>query len=466
MTRCYFFLYLIYGFAFINMGIFSIQGKDTEVTGLPLVRSLKYLGYFGITHGITEWISMIETLDIYTNFYVLLFIIKYLLKAISFAYLIIFGASLLPVRQKYKKIILKVPIALFLIWLAGFIFLSVSYGQDYLILNPKYNVIVLRYIMALSGGIISAIALYLNSKTIEKRKLNSMAKRYKSLACIFLIYGLLDGLIVKKMDFFPANIINNDMFLQVFHFPIQILKAAVGIAINFLLIKVIDTFGWEQREKLNRLEKHRIVSEERRKLGLEIHDSIIQSLYAAGLKVEYLIKNKSEDKIEPILKDIKIDLNNTIDKTREFLSSSTLEIVEIEDLNHSLQQLINKFNENQEIKIDFNCETSLVNYGYLSPEKSTQIYYIVQEAISNVIKHSKATFAEVFLESKYDFLYIRVTDNGVGISINDMDTDKHFGISSMKERTKRVGGTFKIDTLTNGTKVELTIPWEESKYEE
>jgi len=51
------------------------------------------------------------------------------------------------------------------------------------------------------------------------------------------------------------------------------------------LIKVIDTFGWEQKEKLNRLEKHRIASEERRKLGLEIHDSIIQSLYAAGLKV-------------------------------------------------------------------------------------------------------------------------------------------------------------------------------------
>ena len=127
MTRCYFFLYLIYGFAFINMGIFSIQGKDIEVTGLPLVRSLKYLGYFGITHGIIEWISIIETPDIYTNFYIFLFIIKYLLKAISFVYLIIFDASLFPVRQKYKKIILKVPIALFLIWLAGFTFLPVSY---------------------------------------------------------------------------------------------------------------------------------------------------------------------------------------------------------------------------------------------------------------------------------------------------------------------------------------------------
>lgn len=465
MATNYFLLYLIYGFAFINMGIFSIQEKEAEITDLPLVKSLKYLGYFGITHGITEWITMIEILEIYPNLYILLFIIKYILKAISFTYLIIFGTSLLPLNHKHKKIILKIPYFLFFIWLAGFILLSVYNGQDYLILNPQYNIITLRYIMGFSGGIISAVALYLNAKAIEKRKSNRMAKRYKSLAGVFLIYGLLDGLIVKKMDFFPANIINNDMFLKVFHFPIQILKAAVGITINFLLIKVIDTFGWEQKEKLNRLEKRRIASEERRKLGLEIHDSIIQSLYAAGLKVEYLMKNKSEDKIEPMLKEIKTDLNNTIDKTREFLSSSTLEIVEMEDLNYSLKQLVEKFNQNQDIPIMFISDTSQSNYGYLSPEKSTQIYYIVQEAISNVSKHSKATSAEVLLESKYGYLYIKIIDNGIGISIKGTNFEKHFGLSSMEERTKRIGGMFKIDTLTNGTKVELMIPWEELKNE-
>ncbi|MBU5311320.1 hypothetical protein KQI38_04720 [Tissierella carlieri] len=465
MARDYFLLYLIYGFAFINMGIFSIQGKDAEVTDLPLVKSLKYLGYFGISHGITEWITMIEILDIYSNLYIFLFVIKYFLKAVSFAYLMIFGISLLPLKHRYRKIILKVPIILFLVWMTGFILLSVYYGQDYLILNPKYNIIVLRYIMALSGGIVSAIALYLNGKTIEKRKSNSMAKRYKGLACIFLIYGLLDGLIVKKMNFFPANIINDNLFLEIFQFPIQIFKASVGITINFLLIKVIDTFGWEQKEKINRLEERRIASEERRKLGLEIHDSIIQSLYAAGLKVEYLIKNKSEDNIEPMLKEIKIDLNNTIDKTREFLSSSTLEIIEMEDLNYNLQQLVRKFNENQDIPIEFKSNTSQTNYGHLSPEKSTQIYYIVQEAISNVIKHSKATYAEVLLESKYDFLYIKVIDNGLGISMKGMNFEKHFGISSMEERAKRIGGILNIDKIGNGTKVEIMIPWGDTRHE-
>lgn len=466
MAINYFLLYLIYGFAFINMGIFSIQGKSTEVTNLPLVKSLKYLGCFGISHGITEWITMIEILGIYSHLYVFLFIIKYILKAVSFVYLIVFGVSLLPLRNRHKKVVLKIPIVLFIIWFIGFLLISIYYGQDYLILNPKYNIIMLRYLMAFLGGTVSAIALYLNGKAIEKRKSSSMAERYKSLAAMFLIYGLLDGVFVKKMNFFPANVINDELFLNVFGFPIQILKATVGITINFLLIKVIDTFGWEQKEKLDKLQKHRIASEERRKLGLEVHDGIIQALYAAGLKVEYLMRNKEEDKSELILKEIKVDLNNTIDKTREFLSSSTLKIVEMEDLNYSLQELINKFNENQYIQIDFKSSTSIVDYGHLSPEKSTQIYYIIQEAISNITKHSKATYGEVFLEAKYDYLYIRIIDNGVGFSINNINSERQFGISSMKERAKRVGGVLNIDTLTKGTKVELMIPWEESKNAE
>lgn len=285
MTKEYFPLYLIYGFAFINMGIFSIQEKDVELIDLPLVKSLKYLGYFGIIHGISEWITMITTLGLYPDLYIYLFILKQTLKAVSFTFLMYFGISLMPLRDRYKKQILKIPIFLVGIWQIGFVLLILYKGQDYHILNPRYNIITLRYIMGFSGGVISAIALFLNAKLIEERKSNKMAKRYRSLAWIFLIYGLLDGLIVKEMDFFPANMINTKLFFEIFRFPTQVLKSIVGITINVLLIKVIDTFGWEQKEKLNRLEKHRIASEERRKLGLEIHDSIIQSLYAAGLKV-------------------------------------------------------------------------------------------------------------------------------------------------------------------------------------
>lgn len=395
-----------------------------------------------------------------------LFIVKQILKAISFMYLMIFGVSLLPMKNKYKKTNEKIPVIIFTLWLSLFIFFIRKYGLDYHVLNPKYNTITLRYLMAFPGGLISSIALYLNSKLIKKRKLNKIAKRYKSLSYIFLIYSILDGLIVREMNFFPANILNNKVFLEQIGFPIQILKVLVGIIIIFLLMKVIDTFGWQQREKLNRLQKQRVSYEERRKLGLEIHDSIIQSLYAAGLKVEFLIKSNLEEKTIKILQEIKMDLNNTIDNTREFISSTSLDVIELEDLKDSIQQLIKKTSESKSIKINLKYEISSLNLGQLSPEKSTQIYYIIQEAITNIIKHSEATYAEVFIEGRYNFLYIKVIDNGIGISADKLNLKDKFGLSSMKERTDRVGGLLNIENINKGTMIEVIVPWEVIAYEE
>jgi len=201
------------------------------------------------------------------------------------------------------------------------------------------------------------------------------------------------------------------------------------------------------KERIRRLKKHRIASEERRKLGLEIHDSIIQSLFAAGLKIEYCLINNSGDQTTSILEEIKTDLNQSIAKTREFISKSTLELIEIEDLISNLQQLINQYNTTQPIQIKFIYETSDLHFGRFSSEVSTQIFYVVQEAISNVVKHSNATDATVKLESKPNYLAIKVIDNGIGITLpNIQDSQHHFGITSMQERTERINGLFQIKT--------------------
>lgn len=460
MSKEYFFLYLIYGFAFINIGIFSIQEKNIEVSNLPLVKSMSYLGLFGITHGISEWVTMLIITDLYPSALLYLFNFKQVLKAISFAYLIYFGISLLPVENSYKSIVKRLSILLFLIWASGFLFLIIYKGLDYHYINPKFNIILLRYIMGFSGGIISAVSLYMNANLMDGNKLEEIGNRYRSLGHIFLIYGILDGIIVREANFFPANFLNNKLFLKLFKFPIQVLKAFVGIRIAFLLIKVIDTFDWEQREKIRRLEKQRIAQEERRKLGLEIHDSIIQGLYGAGLKVEYLMKIKSEEKSDNVLQEIKSDLNETIMKTREFVAASTLDIIELEDLNDNIEELVENFNRKQSIKIEYKCEMSSMLVGQLSPEKSTQVYYIIQEAICNVIKHSKATCAQVKLETTHDYLHIKVKDNGIGICFHNIDSEKRFGIKSMKERAEKVQGAFHIENFKNGTKIKVLIPWE------
>ena len=455
-------LLLIYGYAMITMGMFAINQRDTKLINLYLVKSLKYLGYFGIAHGISEWTSMIIRLELYPDLNVYMTNINQITKAISFTFLLYFGLDLLPLREKYKKIILKVPIIFFMIYLTGFILITINYGIDYNLSTSKFNIILMRYTIGFSGCVISAIALYMNAWLIEKTKSVIISRRYMNLAWVFIIYGILEGIIVEKANFFPASIINRELFTEYFHFTTLHIKAFVGFVITYLLIKVIDTFSWEQEEKLKKLEKLRITSEERRKLGLEIHDSIIQGLYAVGLKIEYLEMNRNGDKTRDLFKEVKNDLNNIINKTREFISSTALDIIECEDLKDNLEQLVQKYNENQKIKINLKCKISPYIIGHLSPEKSTQIYYVIKEAITNVIKHSEANYVNILLEGRYDLLYITVIDNGKGFSLKDINPQKQFGVSSMKDRTERVGGIFVLEKTKKGTRIELKIPWEEN----
>lgn len=87
MIKEYFFLYLIYGFVFINMGLFCLKEKNNELINLSIIKSLKYLGDFGIIHGITEWFTMIIIADLYHQINIPLYNINQILKFLSFTYL-------------------------------------------------------------------------------------------------------------------------------------------------------------------------------------------------------------------------------------------------------------------------------------------------------------------------------------------------------------------------------------------
>jgi len=465
MVRKYFLIYLIYGFVMINMGIFCLKEKGSNKSSLSLLKSLKYLGWFGILHGLSEWVTLLIIATLYPEYNEYLYNIAQILKALSFAVLMYFGFDLLSIKDTYNKSIKGIPIVLFVFYFLGYVILIKNNGLNYHMENPIFSIITMRYSLALTSGIASATALFLNSKIVEEQQSTKISNRYKQLAWVILFNGLLEGLLVQSNNFFPANIINRELFYDIFKVESLFLKALVGLLINYLLVKVVDTFSWEQEEYLKKLEVHKIVSEERRRLSMEIHDSIIQSLYALGLKFEYLLMNKDDKRMLERLNDIKDDLNNTIEKTRDLMTSTALDVVEIDELNNKIEQIIKKYNDNQNIKFNYTYELYPIMKGVLSPEKSTHIYYIVQEAISNVSKHSKATKAEVVLEAKYDLINISVIDNGIGLSKNDFYKDKHFGLETMKDRAEYIGGKFKVSNLIKGLKVSITeIPWED-EYE-
>lgn len=459
LPQKYVILYLIYGLAFINLGISALQQVSNWNSNFRLVNNIRYLGYFGIAHGLTELVTMLTLTELYSEYYIYMFLFNRVFKALSFVFLFIFGVKL--VESNFKKYLYGYILVVFSIWLLIFTSIGVRYGFAEHIQQPIYNIIFIRYFMALPAGVITFIALITDSNAIKKTNIYNIAYKYRALAIAFLIYGILDGLIVRNSNFFPANIINNDVFRSVFGIPIQAVKTIVGVTINILFLRITYVFNWERDEKIHQLTKSKVVSEERRRLGREIHDNVIQNLYGAGLGLELLIKKNKNESDTIFLQDILNTLNESIKTVRNFMIKDSNKVIDVDEFKENIEALIDRFSKIKTTTTSFNYKIYDYNIGNLTTETATQIYYIIQEALSNIAKHSNANKVEISLVSNLDFLEVFLLDNGKGFDIRNV-TNENIGLRSMQQRAEIINSELLIHSeIEKGTEVKLTVPWGE-----
>jgi signal transduction histidine kinase len=103
------------------------------------------------------------------------------------------------------------------------------------------------------------------------------------------------------------------------------------------------------------------------------------------------------------------------------------------------------------------CE---VDYHHqLSKDKELQLYRIIQEALNNTLKYAKANAAKVLLQTQHDTLILEIKDNGIGFDFNDkINNINSFGLQSILQRSRAIGGQAQFKSNTHGTSLFLTIP--------
>lgn len=210
--------------------------------------------------------------------------------------------------------------------------------------------------------------------------------------------------------------------------------------------------------RLNQQARRLAVLEERQRIGMDLHDGIIQSIYAVGLTLDYVKHILDDQQPAGGRLDEAIDgLNAVIRDLRSYILDLQPSQISSDGLYAALGTLAREFKANTLLDLDLQLERGLADR--FGQESSAAIFHIAREALANVAKHAQATRVWLSLRQGNGDVLLQVIDNGRGFEFGDTDAHLGHGLSNMRERAAAVGGDLSVVTKPkDGTTVTLRVP--------
>ena len=220
----------------------------------------------------------------------------------------------------------------------------------------------------------------------------------------------------------------------------------------------------QERQKVRQL----TIIEERERIARELHDGLAQLLGFVKTKVmavRLLIKHEQLETADKQLHQLENAAKDLYTETRQAILGLKM-AGEIEaGLARILRDFVPRFGELCDVSIDLDISPSVDSLS-LPTETELQLLRVVQEAITNVHKHSQAEQAWIRLDCTEKELELEIRDNGTGFSLKQANGNSRstYGLDIMRERSEAIGATFRIDTRPGyGTAIQVTLPIEGDK---
>jgi len=207
------------------------------------------------------------------------------------------------------------------------------------------------------------------------------------------------------------------------------------------------------REFAARLDEVR--EEERKRVAREIHDELGQALTILKMDLAW-VQGKTQDGTRKKIKSMIAEVDQTIERVRQIVTELRPSILDELGLSAAIEWQLAQFQERTRIRGIFESSSETLN---LSRDIAAALFRVVQEALTNVMRHAIATVVRIAVKSTRDVLSISIADNGKGITRQQIDDPKSFGLVGMTERVHRVGGQFNIySSPGRGTRIEISAP--------
>lgn len=217
--------------------------------------------------------------------------------------------------------------------------------------------------------------------------------------------------------------------------------------------------------RLHEAEEQWTIHAERDRIARELHDSLAQVLGVIHLQLRSLetrAKDEASHRMAAELSDIADTADEAYRDVREAILGLRETIREDDGLEGSLREYLRKYSRQTGITATFTCEGEARRV--LSPRTEVQLLRVVQEALTNTRKHSRASRVDVAMDCTGQIATLTIEDDGVGFDPSTVSRSMEggFGMASMRERVEQVGGRMSVRTAPNeGTTIVVELAAED-----
>ncbi|MCX6236993.1 MAG: response regulator [Bacteroidia bacterium] len=195
--------------------------------------------------------------------------------------------------------------------------------------------------------------------------------------------------------------------------------------------------------------------EERKSISRELHDDLGQALTAVKIDLGIIRQIVSDSEVVVKINIVSALVGETIKTVQRLTSQLRPEILDDLGLEAAIEWYTNEFSQRNGVEVMLLMDSGLA----IAPDTSLTLFRIMQESLTNIARHSKATRVEIVLRTTSESINFRISDNGIGITENEIKSKKSFGIIGMRERAASLGGTLDIYRENDhGTEIKLIFP--------
>lgn len=212
----------------------------------------------------------------------------------------------------------------------------------------------------------------------------------------------------------------------------------------------------QRTENIDLAKKEDIIQEERKRIARDLHDTVSQELFAAVMilsGISYSLPTIDRDSLQEQLKNTEAILTNAQNDLRVMLLHLRPTELEGRSLKQGLEMIVQEIQDKSTITVTFKT-----NLKTLPKPIEDHLFRIVQEFISNTLKHAKADHLDIYLHQTERSVQLKMIDNGVGFDVEEAKKIS-YGLKNMEDRVTDMAGSFQMISAPNqGVTMTIVLP--------